>query len=178
MKMPCCEKCIQYIDGESVCDYKKCKCHSPKESPYLEQSKSSKGQEGENVKGDADSREMVQCKPIHHSGRHDSTHADDVGISLQGSSPSSFEKQFPNLTAYDRKVCPAFTEDSRVVPVMKVMQNCIDKAKVIEIIFKQISSPYLHRPFESYCPLCDKTCDKRTLFIILRDLGLDKLGEN
>ena len=44
----------------------------------------------------------------------------------------SFEEEFPSLTAYDRKVAPAYTEydESRVCTVAQIKEHCIDKERV------------------------------------------------
>lgn len=57
------------------------------------------------------------------------------------SSNLEFEKQFPGMVAYDRRVCPVYTEEdlSRVCTVAQILNECLHKSRVKDKINKHIS---------------------------------------
>ena len=63
----------------------------------------------------------------------------------------SFEKEFPGLVAYDREVCPAYTENdlSRVCTVSQIQERCLSKKRVKKAIISLAEHEIKYEFFEA-----------------------------
>ena len=84
----------------------------------------------------------------------------------------SFEEKFPSLTAYDRGVCPVYSESdlNRVCTVAQIERCCLDKVRVKEVIEKILKEKIWDKTLdeENKAHFAVKDC-KKDLF---KELGL------